>query len=436
MSTSTTAWWEARRADGHGGPAVGRALQALLRAMSKRLLIGTGAAVATALALLLGGVLAGDPAAEAHPQSSPGELARVGLDFLQRARETGDANDYARAERPLEQALTREPNNLYALHGLGSLALSRHRFREALALGRRAQRLSPATARTYGLTGDALIELGRYGEAFRAYDRMATLKPSLAAYARVSHARELMGDVPGAVAAMQLAVRAAGPQREPLAWARVQLGKLHFGSGRLDSAARQYRASLAALPGYVLGLDALARVEAARGRLGRATALEQDAAERSPQPELVGFLGDLYRTQGRMQLAREEYALVGAIERLLIANGFETDLETALFDVDHGLRLESALARAHRTQRERPSIQADDVLSWALARTGRCGEGLHFSKRALRLGTLDAPTFFHRGMIERCLGRDAEARRWFRKAVATNPHFSLIWAPLARRLAA
>jgi hypothetical protein len=43
--------------------------------------------------------------------------------------------------------------------------------------------------------------------------------------------------------------------------------------------------------------------------------------------------------------------------------------------------------------------------------------------------------FFHRGMIERCLGRDAEARRWFRLALATNPHFSLLWSQTARRYA-
>ena len=54
--------------------------------------------------------------------------------------------------------------------------------------------------------------------------------------------------------------------------------------------------------------------------------------------------------------------------------------------------------------------------------------------RALRLGTLDAAKFFHRGMIERCLGRPAAARVWFRRALALNPHFSLIWSPVARRL--
>jgi len=436
--------------------------------MKRRLLIGTSAAVVAALTLLLGGVFATDPAAKPPARPAPAVLAErafagfspgnteaeilrlrdearasdtaqayalLGLAYQQRARETADTRDYARSERALRAALDRDRANVYALGGLGSLALSRHRFRDALALGRRAQRLSPTTARTYGVTGDALVELGRYDEAFAAYDRMAALKPGLSAYARVSHARELRGDRRGAVRAMELAVDAAGSQPEPLAWTRVQLGKLHVSRGRPGAAAREYRAALAAFPGYAQALDALARVEAARGRLGRAIQLERDAVERSPLPDFVGYLGDLYRAQGRPRLAREQYGLVGAIEQLLVANGVRTDLETALFDVDHGLRLEAALVRARRAHRERPSVQADDVLSWALARTGRCGEALRFSKRALRLGTLDAPTYFHRGMIERCLGRHAEARRWFGRALALNPHFSLRWSPVARRFA-
>jgi hypothetical protein len=37
-------------------------------------------------------------------------------------------------------------------------------------------------------------------------------------------------------------------------------------------------------------------------------------------------------------------------------------------------------------------------------------------------------------MIEHCLGRDADARAWFRLALALNPRFSVLWAPTARRL--
>jgi len=437
--------------------------------MTKKLLIGTAAAVVTALALLLGAVLAANPAA-APPaaRSAPAALAErsfggfspgntgaeilrlsdesrrtesstayalLGLAYQQRARETSDSSDYARSERALRQALARDSANLYALGGLGSLALSRHRFGEALVLGRRARRLSASTARTYGVIGDALLELGRYKQAFRAYDRMAALKPSLSAYARVSHARELLGDRRGAVAAMQLAVGAAGSQPEPLAWSRVQLGKLHFSRGRVRAAKREYRAALDAFPGYVYALDGLARAEAAQGRLGRAVELQREAVERNPLPELVGLLGDLYRLAGRRAAAGEQYALVGAIEQLQRANGVRTDLETALFNVDHGLRLRDSLASARRAHSERPSIEADDVLAWALARNGHCGEALRYSKRALRLSTGDAPKLFHRGMIERCLGRHATARAWFARALDVNPHFSLIWAPAARRYA-
>jgi tetratricopeptide (TPR) repeat protein len=356
----------------------------------------------------------------------------LGLAYQQRARETGDPAYYPKSEGVLRRALALAPNDLLATSGLGSLALSRHRFREALELGRRARAISPTTARSYGVIGDALVELGRYREAFAAFDTLARLRPGLAAYARVSYARELRGDYTGAVAAMRLAVDAAADEPEPLAWTHVQLGKLHWSRGRIGPAAREYRAALEAYPGYVYALDALAQVEAARGRFVRAIRLERRAVETIPLPQFVTMLGDLEHVTGHERLARRQYALIGVIQRLLVANGVRTDLETALFDVDHGIRLSRALALARLAHRDRPSIDGDDVLAWALARTGHCGEALRFSKRALRLGTRDAPKEFHRGMIERCVGHDAQARRWFRRALGLNPHFSLLWAPVAR----
>ena len=356
----------------------------------------------------------------------------LGLAYQQRARETGDPVYYTKSESVLRRALALAPNDLLATSGLGSLALSRHRFRAALALGRRARALSPTTARSYGVIGDALVELGRYREAFAAFDRLARLRPGLAAYARVSYARELRGDYPGAVAALRLAVDAAVDE---LAWTHVQLGKLYWSHGRLAPATRQFRAALEAYPGYVYGLDALAQVEAAHRRYAQAIRLERRAVETIPLPQFVTTLGDLEHVTGHERLARRQYELIGVIRRLLAANGVRTDLETALFDVDHGVRLSHTLALARLARRDRPSIDGDDVLAWALARTGHCGEALRFSERALRLGTRDAPKDFHRGMIERCLGHDAQARFWFRRALDLNPHFSLLWAPVARRYA-
>jgi tetratricopeptide (TPR) repeat protein len=359
--------------------------------------------------------------------------ALLGLAYQQRARETGDPSFYPRAAGVLARALALAPRSELATSGLASLALSQHRFRDAVGLARRAQELAPDAARNYGLLGDALVELGRYEKAFRAFDRMSRLKPNLASYARVSYGRELLGRLDGAIAAMRLAVQAAGARSEPAAWTHVQLGKLHLGRGELDAAEREFRGALFALPGYVYALDALARVEAARGRYGRAIELAHQAAEAVPLPEFVTTLGDLYWATGRKALALEQYAVVEATERLLRANGVRTDLESALFKIDHGVDLPRALSEARRAQRGRPTVFADDTLAWALARNGRCAEALGYSKRALRLGTRDASFFFHRGMIERCLGNTALARRWFARALDQNPHFSLLWAPVARK---
>ena len=394
-----------------------------------------------ARALTDAGLAVGDTAAlvsqlqdrlRADPRDARG-YALLGLAYQQRARETGDPTYYPRSERALRRALRLAPADAVSVGGLGSLALSRHRFREALALGRRALRFAPGSARTYGVIGDSLVELGRYDEAFRAFDTMAQLRPSLAAYARISYARELLGRPQDAIAAMRLAVEAAANQPEATAWARVQLGKLYWSTGQLGPAAREYRSALAAFPGYAYAFDALAQVEAARGHTRRAIALETRAVDAIPLPQFVGLLGDLYAGHGQRAQARRQYALIGVIQRLLVANGVRTDLETALFDVDHGIRLPHALALARKARAERPSIDGDDVLAWALARNGRCSEALPHSDRALRLGTKDALKIFHRGYVAACLGRTTEARRYYRRALAINPHFSILWAPVARK---
>jgi tetratricopeptide (TPR) repeat protein len=359
----------------------------------------------------------------------------LGLAYQQRARETGDPSYYTKSEGSLRRALALDPNDPYAYSGLGSLALSRHRFAEALALGERAHRLAPTIARNDGVIGDALVELGRYREAFHDFDVMNRLQPDLSSYARVSYGRELRGDTAGAIRAMKLAIDAATDAKEPTAWTHVQLGKLYFNHGRYEAALREVRLANLTFPEYAYGLDAQAQVEEALGRLQTAVALERQAVDLIPLPQYVGLLGDLYRVTGHPVLARREYSLIGAIERLLRANGVKVDLEIALFDVDHSIALRHALALARIGQRDRPSIDGDDVLAWALARNGQCAAALPYSRAALRLGTQDALKFFHRGMIERCLGHRDAARTWFRRALALNPHFSVLWAPVARRLA-
>jgi len=358
-------------------------------------------------------------------------FALLGLAYGQRWRETGDASYVSLQAKALGAAERLDPKDALTVEGLGSLALTRHEFGRALSLGRTATRLAPYTASAYGILGDAQIELGRYGQAFRSFQHMIDLKPSLASYARVSYARELTGDLTGSISAMHLALDAAAGDREGYAWTAVQLGKLYWLRGDAKHASGMYRSALAVFPGYVYALDALAPVEAARGRLDRAIALERQTVDSIPLPQFVAQLGDLYERAGKPRLARAQYATVRAIQRLLAANGIKSDLETAQFRADHGIEPAQTVALARRARALRPSILGDDVLSWALARAGRCQEALGWSRRALRLGTQDWLLYFHRATIEDCVGHRVTARAWFRKADALNPHFSIRWSPQA-----
>ena len=434
--------------------------------MTTRFIVAAAAAIFAAAAILFAGVLRPETPAAASdvlPTAVAAELAKgfaagdtqaeilglqgelrlnshnvkaldtLGLAYLQRVRETGDPTYYPKAQGILDAALSQSPNDLIATAGLGQLALSRHRFAQALVIGRRAQRISPTTAGVYGVIGDAEIELGRYRQAFKTFDHMAALKPDVASYARVSYARELIGHVAPAERAMRLAASSALGATEASSWTHVQLGLLYLGHSEPKSALTQMQEALQWDPTYYVALDGMAQVQASLGHLQLAVEYEHDAVDRVPLPAQVALLGDLYRAVGKPRAARREYALIGVIEKLLAANGVRNDLDIALFDADHAIALPHALELARKGYAERPSVFGDDVLGWALARNGRCGEALHYSTRSLRLGTQDALKFFHRGWIESCLGNRAQAASWYRRALALNPTFSILWAPVARR---
>ena len=161
--------------------------------------------------------------------------------YLQKVRETGDASFYTRADTLLRDALARDRFDADALVEAATLAAARHDFRDALALARRARAAQPGTLAPLPILVDALVELGRYGAAERTLQRLVDLKPNLTAYARVSYFRELYGDLPGAVDAMQRAVSAGGPVPENVAYVQALLGGLELERGRLGARAARVR---------------------------------------------------------------------------------------------------------------------------------------------------------------------------------------------------
>jgi tetratricopeptide (TPR) repeat protein len=362
-------------------------------------------------------------------------LALLGLGYQQLSRETGDASWLTRSQGALRSAVAADESDPVAVAGLAQLAVTQHRFRAGIRLARRALRLDPRNAVALGALGDALLATGRHREGFRTYDRLAGMGPSVGAYARVATARQLLGRPQAALDAMELAIEAGSAIPEQSAWALTRYATLLVADDRLDEAEDALWRALRLAPGYVHAEAGLARVAAARGAFDIAARRLRTVVDRLPLPEYAILLGDVEARAGRPAAARRTYALVSTLERLLAANGVRIELQTALFDLDHGIRPRAALARARAAHRAAPSIAAADAVAWGLVRTGRCTEAWRWSRRALALGTRDGLLLFHRGMIERCLRGDEAARPWFAQALAANPTFSLRWALLAEKLA-
>ena len=363
--------------------------------------------------------------------TDPRTFSALGDAFLQRVRETGDPALYERAERAYGRALSGAPRSVDALTGMGTLSLARHDFAGGLRYGLAARRAAPQTLKPYPVLVDALIELGRYPEAFRTLQQFVDLKPTLASYARVSYARELQGDLPGALEALRLAAAAGGEAAENVAYVQTLIGNLSLSRNRPGEARDAYRLALRRVPGYVPASAGLARADVALGDLPAAITRLRSVVARLPLPEYVVALGDAELAAGRPAAARRDLALVRAQGRLLASAGVNTDVDLALFEADHGSPAKG-VTLARRGYAAAPSVRSADALGWSLARAGRPGEALAWMREALRLGWRDPLVLYHAGMTAKAAGQPALARTWLSRALRENPRFNAVDAPRAR----
>lgn len=366
-----------------------------------------------------------DAEVAAQPQKGSGYVS-LAVAYMQKARETGDASYYGRAEAAVRQALLLEQDSPEALRTLAWIQTGKHEFREALETATHLQTQRPNDPLVYGLLGDAAIELGEYEQAEAAFQKMLDLRPGLASYSRAAYLLELYGKQDEAVQFMEQAVKAgSASDPEPLAWCLVQLGSLYFNQGRLGKAETAYHNALALFPHYYHALAALGRVRGAQQRYEEAIDYYRQAVAIVPAPDLLVALGDLFAFVGKTDEAEKQYALVEYIEQVNTANQVAYNRQLALFYADHERNLDDAVKLAETEIQRRQDIYSYDALAWVYYKKGRFAEAQNLMTRALRLGTQDALLLFHAGMIARARGEHAEAKDYIRRALDTNPYFSL-----------
>jgi tetratricopeptide (TPR) repeat protein len=368
-------------------------------------------------------------------RTNPGAIAAyvvLGDAYLQHVRETGDPQDYGRAQAALDEAHRLAPTDPDALVGLGVLALARHDFSVALALGQQAVSAAPRSAQAHGVLVDALTELGRYPEAVDAAQQMVDLRPDLASLSRIAYQRELRGDLEGATDIMTRAFdAAAGTNPENREYIRVLIGDLFLLRGDAATARQIYQAALETLPDFVWANAGMARAAVANGDLATAIDNYHSATDTLPVPELFVALGEAQEAAGRTNEANASYELVRAMQKLFVQNGVNVDLELALFEANHG-DPSTAVALAQRAYAEQRNVKAADALGWAFYKAGSLDQAAKYSAEALSLGSVYPSFEFHAGMIALAQNRFSDAQAHLARAAASTGTLSPLDLATAR----
>ncbi|QHY95763.1 tetratricopeptide repeat protein [Streptomyces sp. S4.7] len=361
--------------------------------------------------------------------------AVLGAAYVERGGLRADTAYYPKAERALRRSLDVTPGerrNPAATAGLATLANARHDYASARKWGEAVRKADPARWATYPVLIEAYNGLGDYVAAGKALDRLRALHSGTRVLSVSSLVYRDRGWREDAAAKADEALMKAGTPVERAA-ALHALGALAWERGEPKEALRHYDGALRTAPDHHQSRAGRARVLAALGRTDEASQDYQSALAERPLPEYALELGELYESMGLDGDARSQYELLRERTTRAAADGVNEELLLARFETDHGSpkaavdRLESQWRRGHR------SMRVSDALAWALYRAGNAKKALPYAKRATDQGMRSALFSYHRGEIERALGMAGPARRHLEEALRTNPRFSPLLAPKARK---
>lgn len=352
--------------------------------------------------------------------------------YMQEGRVTGNHPYYdGAAMELLEQVLKADAENFEALCCKASLCLTQHHFAQGLGLAEQAQKINPNSGFVYGLLTDANVEMGHYDEAVKMADKMNAVRPDLPAYARVSYLREIYGDLPGAIQAMDMAVKAGYTGLEQTEWTRVALAHLFEVQGDTTKARQYYQMALYARPGYAYALAGLGRMAAARKDYPRAIRLYQEARITVKDYAFADELTDLYRQNGQpdeaKKMADESIDMLANAAKEADSNelmGHYADRELAYAYLKTN-DLDKALEHAKIEYARRPdNIDVNETMAWVLYKRGQYAEAQKYMQVARRTGSKNPVLLCRAGLILSKLGKTAEGQPLIEGALKTAPYLN------------
>ncbi|MEO7366606.1 MAG: tetratricopeptide repeat protein [Gemmatimonadaceae bacterium] len=363
-------------------------------------------------------------ALEMDPQSAMA-LGQLGGLYMQRARETGDDQNYAVAEQYARRSVDLRTNrNGATIVTLAGALLAQHRFVEADSLVTKLVAMEPDIPQYTSMYAEIKLELGQYDAARVVFDSLHAQRNHLSIVPRLARWMELNGNSEGARKLLYDALAESKSRRdlpvEQVAWFELRVGDIDMRNGRMNGARTALEDGLKVSPNDYRLLASMAKLEAVEGNPKKAIEYGERAMAIKLDPATLGTIGDAYAAIGD-KVQSDEY--FKTMEVAVAGQLGPYHRAWSLFLLDHDRRVPEVLKNVQAELVSRKDIYGYDLLAWALHKSGRNAEAKTAMTSALRLGTKDAMLFYHAGMIENALGNKAAARTYLEEALSVNPHF-------------
>ena len=342
--------------------------------------------------------------------------------LYQRASLTDRPDDFETARSLLVRTIERVGPSPDLRLLQATLALRFHQLDAARSAIHTAPQLAES-AEAQALVADIDLQQGRYDQANAEYEAVVRQRPTWAALARYAFLTGRRGDAPGADRLYANAEdEVTAKEMRAYAWLELQRGQLRFSRGQYDEALAHYLVAGRAYSGYWLVDEYMAELKGALRQFDEAVALYERAIARAPRPDLLQQLGDLYVFMGRPREAKRwhDAALAGYLAS--VGRGeVQFFHHLAAFYADVAQDSGEAAKWAAEDLRRRPNYASQDMMAWALYRSGRVADALALAERTMASGITETHLFDHAATINAAAGRADEAGRIRMKLASLNP---------------
>ena len=347
----------------------------------------------------------------------------LALAFLRRARETADSSYLKDADAALAEGLNLDATDFQLQKTQVALMLSRHEFVKARELASVLNHRIPDDVMTYGYLAEADIALGNYPGAETNAQWMMNLRPNNTPALLVgARLRTLYGDARGAIEFLNRAYSQTSPiEVEEQAWIANQIASIEIDSGQIEAAAQTLEQAEQIFPSYPYTIENLARVRTGQNRLNEAVQVWMQATRIDHDPHALYELAKAQEAVGQRKEARATYA---EFEKLAGEPGSATDasrLDLILMYAGSPATAPDALRLAQREMAARQDVWTLDAYAWALYANEKLQDADAAVQKALADGIQSAQIWDHAGHIAMKLNHSADAARYFKLSVQSNP---------------